>query len=109
MAQFVITGTGTDIGKTVFAAGLTGLIGADYWQRAPNPGYSTPRSRRCSASPMTCPQYSSPPLVVSANSAAEIASRSLVKPTTWRMYPSSAGRDVLPYSNSAIWKRGAIT
>ena len=28
MARFVITGTGTDIGKTVFAAGLTGLIGA---------------------------------------------------------------------------------
>ena len=32
MAQFVITGTGTDIGKTVFAAGLAGLIGADYWK-----------------------------------------------------------------------------
>lgn len=32
MAQFVITGTGTDIGKTVFAAGLVGLIGADYWK-----------------------------------------------------------------------------
>lgn len=34
MARFVITGTGTDIGKTVFAAGLTGLIGADYWKPA---------------------------------------------------------------------------
>ncbi|WP_134725018.1 dethiobiotin synthase [Paracoccus luteus] len=32
MARFVITGTGTDIGKTVFAAGLTGLLGADYWK-----------------------------------------------------------------------------
>lgn len=32
MARFVITGTGTDIGKTVFAAGLAGLIGADYWK-----------------------------------------------------------------------------
>ncbi|WP_299362409.1 ATP-dependent dethiobiotin synthetase BioD [uncultured Paracoccus sp.] len=32
MGRFVITGTGTDIGKTVFAAGLTGLIGADYWK-----------------------------------------------------------------------------
>lgn len=32
MARFVITGTGTDIGKTVFAAGLTGLIGATYWK-----------------------------------------------------------------------------
>lgn len=31
-AGFVITGTGTDIGKTVFAAGLAGLIGADYWK-----------------------------------------------------------------------------
>lgn len=29
---FVITGTGTDIGKTVFAAGLAGLLGADYWK-----------------------------------------------------------------------------
>ncbi|WP_244507343.1 ATP-dependent dethiobiotin synthetase BioD [Paracoccus sanguinis] len=28
----MITGTGTDIGKTVFAAGLTGLIGARYWK-----------------------------------------------------------------------------
>lgn len=32
MARFVITGTGTDIGKTVFAAGLCGLIGATYWK-----------------------------------------------------------------------------
>ena len=32
MARFVISGTGTDIGKTVFAAGLAGLIGADYWK-----------------------------------------------------------------------------
>lgn len=28
----MISGTGTDIGKTVFAAGLTGLIGASYWK-----------------------------------------------------------------------------
>ncbi len=32
MARFVITGTGTNIGKTVFAAGLVGLIGASYWK-----------------------------------------------------------------------------
>lgn len=32
MARFVITGTGTGIGKTVFAAGLCGLIEADYWK-----------------------------------------------------------------------------
>lgn len=32
MARLVITGTGTDIGKTVFAAGLVGLIGASYWK-----------------------------------------------------------------------------
>ncbi|CAM3352382.1 dethiobiotin synthase [Paracoccus nototheniae] len=32
MARFVITGTGTDIGKTVFAAGLCGLTGSDYWK-----------------------------------------------------------------------------
>lgn len=32
MARFVITGTGTDIGKTVFAAGLTGLLNATYWK-----------------------------------------------------------------------------
>lgn len=46
MARFVITGTGTDVGKTVFAAGLCGLIGADYWKpvqsglagNVPNPG-----------------------------------------------------------------------
>ncbi|TRW95503.1 dethiobiotin synthase [Paracoccus sp. M683] len=32
MARYVITGTGTDVGKTVFAAGLCGLIRADYWK-----------------------------------------------------------------------------
>lgn len=32
MARYVITATGTDMGKTVFAAGLCGLIGADYWK-----------------------------------------------------------------------------
>ncbi|AUH33768.1 dethiobiotin synthase [Paracoccus tegillarcae] len=32
MARYVITGTGTDVGKTVFAAGLCGLIGATYWK-----------------------------------------------------------------------------
>lgn len=45
MARFVITGTGTDIGKTVFAAGLTGLIGADYWkpvQTGVEPGAAQP-------------------------------------------------------------------
>lgn len=32
MARYVITGTGTDVGKTVFAAGLCALIGAEYWK-----------------------------------------------------------------------------
>lgn len=32
MARYVITGTGTDVGKTVIAAGICGLIGADYWK-----------------------------------------------------------------------------
>jgi dethiobiotin synthetase len=30
--RFVVTGTDTDIGKTVFAAGLAGLLGARYWK-----------------------------------------------------------------------------
>ncbi|UUL82289.1 dethiobiotin synthase [Sphingomonas qomolangmaensis] len=30
--RFVVTGTDTDIGKTVFAAALTQAIGADYWK-----------------------------------------------------------------------------
>lgn len=32
MARFIVTGTGTEIGKTVFAAGLAGLTGSDYWK-----------------------------------------------------------------------------
>lgn len=31
-ARIVITGTDTDVGKTVFAAGLTKLLGASYWK-----------------------------------------------------------------------------
>lgn len=38
--QFVVSGTDTDIGKTVFAAGLASLIGARYWKpvQAGEPG-----------------------------------------------------------------------
>ena len=32
MTRFVVTGTDTDIGKTVFAAGLAGTLGAHYWK-----------------------------------------------------------------------------
>ncbi|MEP0189593.1 MAG: dethiobiotin synthase [Erythrobacter sp.] len=32
MSGFVVTGTDTEIGKSVFAAGLTSLIGAHYWK-----------------------------------------------------------------------------
>lgn len=40
--RFVVTGTDTDIGKTVFAAGLAGMIGARYWKpvQAGEPGDS---------------------------------------------------------------------
>lgn len=31
-ARFVVTGTDTDIGKTVFAAALAGALGASYWK-----------------------------------------------------------------------------
>ena len=30
--RFVVTGTDTDVGKTVFAAGLAGLLGTRYWK-----------------------------------------------------------------------------
>ena len=32
MSVFIVTGTDTDIGKTVFAAGLAGALGARYWK-----------------------------------------------------------------------------
>src|SRR3546814_16946644 len=32
MSVFIVTGTDTDIGKTVFAAGLAGALGAYYWK-----------------------------------------------------------------------------
>ncbi|WP_313806446.1 dethiobiotin synthase [Sphingobium sp.] len=32
MSAFIVTGTDTDIGKTVFAAGLAGAMGAHYWK-----------------------------------------------------------------------------
>lgn len=32
MSVFIVTGTDTDIGKTVFAAGLAGALGAHYWK-----------------------------------------------------------------------------
>lgn len=32
MSVFIVTGTDTNIGKTVFAAGLAGALGAHYWK-----------------------------------------------------------------------------
>jgi dethiobiotin synthetase len=32
VSVFIVTGTDTDIGKTVFAAGLAGALGAHYWK-----------------------------------------------------------------------------
>jgi dethiobiotin synthetase len=42
MSRFVVTGTDTDIGKTVFCAGLAGMLGARYWKpvQAGEPGDS---------------------------------------------------------------------
>ena len=31
-SQFIVSGTDTNIGKTVFCAGLTGMLGARYWK-----------------------------------------------------------------------------
>jgi len=41
--RFVVSGTGTNIGKTVFCAGLCGFLGARYWKpvQAGLPGDST--------------------------------------------------------------------
>jgi len=30
--RFIVSGTDTDIGKTVFCAGLAGMLGARYWK-----------------------------------------------------------------------------
>ncbi|HEX2761080.1 MAG TPA: ATP-dependent dethiobiotin synthetase BioD, partial [Rhizomicrobium sp.] len=30
--RFVVSGTDTDVGKTVFCAGLAGMLGARYWK-----------------------------------------------------------------------------
>lgn len=32
MQRYIVTGTDTDVGKTVFAAGLAGYLGARYWK-----------------------------------------------------------------------------
>ncbi|HBC14789.1 MAG TPA: ATP-dependent dethiobiotin synthetase BioD, partial [Erythrobacter sp.] len=32
MSAFTVTGTDTDVGKTVFAAALTGALDAHYWK-----------------------------------------------------------------------------
>lgn len=32
MHRYIVTGTDTDVGKTVFAAGLAGFLGARYWK-----------------------------------------------------------------------------
>lgn len=32
MSAIIVTGTDTEIGKTVFSAALTGALGASYWK-----------------------------------------------------------------------------
>jgi hypothetical protein len=53
------------------------------------------------ASAITCPQYSSPPFVFSANSSSDSRSRSVVNGSTRRMNPPWAGSPLFPYSYSA--------
>ena len=56
---YVVTGTDTDVGKTVFAAGLAAALGADYWKPVQagleggdrQRGSRAPGARRCGACP----------------------------------------------------------
>jgi dethiobiotin synthetase len=54
MSVTIVTGTDTDIGKTVFAAGLAGALGAHYWkpvQAGLDDGSDRERARRLSGLP----------------------------------------------------------
>ncbi|WP_447411690.1 AAA family ATPase, partial [Clostridium perfringens] len=51
MTSIIVTGTDTDVGKTVFAAALAGALGASYWkpvQAGDDDGTDRERVRRLS-------------------------------------------------------------
>ncbi len=60
MSAVIVTGTDTEIGKTVFAAALTGALGAHYWkpvQAGPmRRGMAMPRRSLRSAAARSCPR-----------------------------------------------------
>ncbi len=54
MTAFVVTGTDTGIGKTIFAAGLTGHLGAHYWKPVQS-GLAEETDSQCVARLAGCP------------------------------------------------------
>ena len=118
MARFVITSTGTDVGKTVFAAGLCGLIGAEYWKpvqsglagnvendaisaaggNAAQPGTDRAEVERLSGA-RTHPEAVLLPQPLSPHRAAELAGVTL-DPAAWT--PPDAARLVIEGAGGAL-------
>lgn len=59
MSAIIVTGTDTEIGKTVFSAALTAALGASYWKPVrPGPmtkGMAMPRRWPRSVAARSCP------------------------------------------------------
>ncbi|WP_232303331.1 ATP-dependent dethiobiotin synthetase BioD [Paracoccus sp. 228] len=114
----MITSTGTDVGKTVFAAGLCGLIGAEYWKpvqsglagnvendaisadrgNAAQPGTDRAEVERLSGA-RTHPEAALLPQPLSPHRAAELAGVTL-DPAGWT--PPDAARLVIEGAGGAL-------
>lgn len=76
MARYVVTGTGTEIGKTILAAGLCALTGAPYWkpiQTGTEDGTSDSQTVTALTGVATHPPAYTLPAPLSPHRAAELA------------------------------------
>ncbi|AXC49004.1 dethiobiotin synthase [Paracoccus suum] len=110
MARFVITGTGTEIGKTVFAAGLCALTGGDYWkpvQTGTEDGTSDSKTVLHLSGARVHPPIYQFPQPLSPHRAAELAGETLdpaklVPPTDVPLVAEGAGGVLVPITRDLL-------
>lgn len=109
----IIAGTDTDVGKTVFAAGVCGLVDGDYWKpvqagRTPSTDSETVVALSGLSPDRICPERYVLDMAASPHTAAtaegrEIDAQQLSRPTTSRMLIiETAGGLMVPLTNQQL-------
>lgn len=110
MTAFVVTGTDTGIGKTIFAAGLTGHLGANYWKPVQS-GLEEETDSECVARLAGCPvvpesyrlRLPASPHISAAAEATWIDPAQLALPTVRPLVIEGAGGVMVPLNDDVLF------